>query len=524
MELNFLKVKKIGFKIGLLFFFLLIGTASNAQIFDKVLKKVRNVTGKRMPFEKTKAISTSIQDTLYGIDWFDEDMFIPEMAEPIGSSTLGPGYYRSTVRSYCLKAGVYGPTKGDGYQIAKLKGRKAKVIHSILKKSVIYPDIPQYHVQTLIWGIEVGTKFSSYPLEFQNTVRPLLTKKEMLSMEVNFDKIKYKLLPEKVKSLMNTYASLRTKMQSAQIKYDEIEAIAVKKGVAPLGAGSKEIKKGLWSYIGNGFFMRAFPKVYSTTEVELYRPAKLDIIKDDKGRIKTILDRGKSIEIVYDDSMGSDTFDYGNTKVPIWKIKKIHLQGNQKDQDTVIEINHWIFRGSQQQLDLVMQKHQNSIEINQFEKTKRGGPFPEEINFARFDPDKKKPTWEEIYERLKKDKEVFDKYKKWYDKLKEYKGYAEEIDEFGRVRPDEYYLNEEFRKKRIQDAIKVVSNPGDAKGRSKWIRETLKMTMDLVANAICALGGCGDNRPLDPDMESYPGQPGNTAKQRIGLSQYKKEP
>ncbi len=262
-------------------------TPSEAQILDNIVKKVKGISGKtrKVSFEKTAAISTSIKDTLYGIDWFDEDMFRPEMAEEMGNSALLPGYYRSTVRSYCLKAGVYGPTKGDGYQIAKLKGRKAKLIHAILEKSVKFPDISQSNVQTLIWGIEAGTKFSEYPLEFQISVKPLLTKKDMLFMQIDFGKMKNKVLPEKVQHLMDTYASLRNKMQSAQMKYDEIEAIAVKKGIPPLGFGSKEISKGIWSYIGNGFYLRAFPRGYATTDIELYRPSKFDIKKDKSNRI-----------------------------------------------------------------------------------------------------------------------------------------------------------------------------------------------------------------------------------------------
>src|SRR5690606_26141603 len=123
--------------------------------------------------------------------------------------------------------GVYGPTKGDGYQIAELKGAKADVIRSIMEKSPLYPDIDQRSIQTLIWGIEAGAKFSSYPLDFQLRVKPLLTEQEILAMQVDVGDAVDKLLPDNLKSLAATYSSLRNKMQAAQLKYDEIESIAL---------------------------------------------------------------------------------------------------------------------------------------------------------------------------------------------------------------------------------------------------------------------------------------------------------
>ncbi|MEW7278083.1 hypothetical protein ABW636_05765 [Aquimarina sp. 2201CG1-2-11] len=506
------------FKIFSISFLLLTSTICQSQIFEKITKKVRGISNKtkKVSFEKTAAISTSIKDTLYGIDWLDEDMFSTEIAEEINGSTLTPGYYKSTVRSYCLKAGVYGPTKGDGYQIARLKGRKAKLIHSILKKTIQYPNISQSNVQTLIWGIEAGAKFSKYPLKFQAKVRPLLTNKDILFMNVNFDKLKNKALPEKVKSLMNTYASLRQKMQNTQLKYDEIEAIAVKKGIPPIGIGSKEINKGIWSYIGNGFFLRAFPQVYTTTEIELYRPAKLSVSKDEKGRIHIITDASNTMKIIYNDEPGADILDYGHTKVPVWKIKKLHLSNSEKHRDTILNINAWVFRSSPDNLDDIMTKHEPSSPMNIFSKKKKGGPLPnEELHYLQKIDNDKKPLLDTVKDRLKK-------MKKWFKKFKELEGYAKEIDGMNEVKPNEHYLNDKYPNKAIYDGLKAVTNPADFKGKSTWIRKNLKMTMDLVMNAICALEDCTNNNPMDPDLASNPAQPGNTSKQRIGLSNYKK--
>ncbi|GAA4278657.1 hypothetical protein GCM10022259_33820 [Aquimarina mytili] len=498
-----------------------IGVTSEAQLFDKVIKKVKTSIGKTrvMSLNQTAPISTSIQDTLSGIDWFDEDLFRPELSQEIGSAKLGPGYYRSKVRSYCLKAGVYGPTKGDGYQIAKLKGSRAKVIHNILKKSVKYPEISQSNVQTLIWGIEAGTKFSKYPLNFQKKIRPLLTKKEMLSMEVDFDKIKDKLLPKEIRYLAKTYASLRNKMQTTQMKYDEIEAIAVKTGIPPLGAGSKEIHKGLWSYIGNGFFLRATPEVYSTTLVELYRPAVFDIVKDDKGRIMKISNHEMVLKIDYDENFGAGVFEYSHTQIPVWKMKKLHIQDLKSKQDTVLTTNQWMFRGSWEKIEIALQNKSPKLINNKYSPTtnSKGGPFPYTLEPSVIYNDKKEPTFEEVYERGKK-------FKEWIENIKKYKDFLKEVDDLSTIHGPDYYSSPEFYEKMSAEGIKAAVS-FDRSEQGKWMRKLGKMNRDLLTFIFFGLGGKygpQNNDPIDPDLASYPGQPGNTSKQRIGLSQYKK--
>ncbi|RNL88705.1 hypothetical protein ED312_07915 [Sinomicrobium pectinilyticum] len=492
-----------------------------AQIFKKVIKEVRKITTKVDPhaWKPGSAITTSINDTLYGFDWFDKDFFDPEMADTIADFRLKPGYYKATVRSYCLRAGVYGPTQGDGYQIAKLKGLKTGIIHSILKKSVDFPEIPQPDIQTLIWGIEAGAKFSDYPLDFQSRVKPLLTAKELLTLQVSVKNIANKHLPEEVRFLADTYMSLRDKMQSTQLKYDELEAIAVKTGIAPLGPGSKIIDKGIWSYIGRGFYLRSNSRGYSETDIELYRPARLDIVKDEKGRVTTISYEGNSIQIRYNDKAGETVFSYGKSEVPVWKMETITFTGQEPGQRKVIKNGAWMFRGALSELAGVMEMTPNPEERKQpgFEGH---GPYMPDMPGTISDfsvQETQKPTWEQMKER-------YEQMKKWIDQYKEYKGYVDEAGEFTDVKPIEEYLNVADLNKRIYDAIKAAMNPTDFKGRSDWMRKHFKMTMDMWIYSICALqGGCGDNEGKSPDLPSYVGQPGNTSKQRIGLSEYKEQ-
>src|SRR5690606_10727179 len=121
-------------------------------------------------------------------------------------------------------------------------------------------------------------------------------------MQVDVGDALDKLLPDNLKSLAATYSSLRNKLESVQMKNNEIENIEKKAGIPPLGKGSKLINKGIWSYIGDGFYLKANPRGYSTTDIELYRPAKLEIERDSKNRITSFANQSSKVEIQYLDS------------------------------------------------------------------------------------------------------------------------------------------------------------------------------------------------------------------------------
>ncbi|RYY61839.1 MAG: hypothetical protein EOO05_04980 [Chitinophagaceae bacterium] len=485
---------------------------AHAQKFkiSDALGKAKEVVGKvgPEPWKPGSAITTSIKDTLYGFSWIDHDYLQTADADSISSFDLKPGYYKARIRSYCLHAGVYGPSKGDGYQIAKLKGMKAAVVRNILEKSALHPEIAQQDVQKLIWGIEAGTKFSSYQPSFQLAIKPLLTEAEIAAMQVDFGKAAGKAVPAELRETMATYASLRDKMQSSQAKYDEIEAIAVKTGVPPLGLGSKVINAGVWSYIGDGFYLKATPESYPRTEIELYRPAKIDVTKDSKNRVSTYSYEGRSVTIVYNDAAGADMLHVDGRKIPVWKIKSFKLKGNEAGQVLEVPVNDWLFRGN-------MAEFTSLISNAPVAKGQQGhGPSsPEELLASYGLPGD--PVWQDVKQR-------YDRTKKWLDRYEEYKGYVDEYEDMKNPPKLDDYIEEAAVNESIYEALKAALNPLDKKGQMTWIRKNLRMTLDMMFYSICQLrGGCNDNDPRKPDLPSNPAQPGNTSRQRIGLSPYK---
>jgi hypothetical protein len=471
------------------------------------------------------AITTSIDDSLHVIRWLNESDFIAADADSISSFNLKPGYYRATIRSYCLHAGAYAPTKGSGYQIAQLKGSRATLINSILQKSANHPEIAQYDIQTLIWGIEAGAKFSGYPLDYQARMKPLLTATDIAGMEVNVNDYADKLIPSQFKSLSGTYASLRDKMNSSQMKYDDIEKIAVKSGIPPTGLGSKEIKAGLWSYIGNGFYLRAYPQSYPTTNIELYRPAVLAVTRDDKNRISTFSKDGNKVSIEYDDSEGADVFkSNGHPDIPVWRFKKITFQGKDSSQIHPIACKGWILRGSKSDLDRAFAATKpeeadvaGSGLTEERPLTGQHGPL---MNVTKYNDNQSdngnEPTYDDARSKYSGYKELYEELKTAYEWL-ERAGEADDI-----KNPDEY-LNQAAANKQVADGLKAAVKPTDFNDKSMWISDLMKMDRDLAYYITCQLQGSCDNSndPKKPDLPSHPAQPGNSSMQRLGLSPYK---
>src|SRR5579859_4126412 len=85
------------------------------------------------------AITTSFDDVAHAVvlpDTFGRDARYASLTElprgTDGSVTLAPGFFELAIRSYCLHAGTAGPSRGDGYLYAPLKGSRAAIIEHIL--------------------------------------------------------------------------------------------------------------------------------------------------------------------------------------------------------------------------------------------------------------------------------------------------------------------------------------------------------------------------------------------------------
>jgi hypothetical protein len=283
-------------KIIVSLFSLFILTYNSYSQLDDILKKI---PGAGDLFEE--AVTTSIKDAYPNALWLGEldKQLNLDTGTPF-STNLSPGYYKFRFNTFCLHAGTYAPTEGAGYLVAPLKGAKAKLIKDILTRYSEHPEIDQKDVQILLWGVEAGQKFSNYPHDFQLRVMPLLKPEEIAAMEVDVKQIAYDLLPQDVKNVLDLYSNLRGKISDASSTYEDIEKIAVKTGIAPIGKGSKNIIAGTWTSIGEGVYMRCFPEGFSKSNVEIYIPSEVNIQRDNNGNITSLDDGSYKIQLTYE--------------------------------------------------------------------------------------------------------------------------------------------------------------------------------------------------------------------------------
>jgi len=241
-----------------------------------------------LPFHLTGEgpISTSFADTDKTIALPDD--FAPKTykslfslsAGPQGGFLLPPGAYETEVESFCLHAGTHGPSGGDGYLYAPLKGSKAAIIHSILRGIAQHREIPQSQVQTLIWAIEARARLEDLPPAIQLVAAKLLTKKELLDLDGGalglvsgplWEKALESAPPE-ARQLLEMQAEIRRKLADANTTFDELEMTAVLSG--PPEHNGVTIPRGRWSSHPGGFFVRYLPDGYTRVKIQIYVPGE----------------------------------------------------------------------------------------------------------------------------------------------------------------------------------------------------------------------------------------------------------
>lgn len=261
----------------------LISFCSNAQLGklgDKLLKKD--------PLQINKPpITTSLEDA----KWEDatKDGFVPGeenkslmtlQRTPNGGFVLQPGYYSLQTQSYCLKAGTHGPGGGDGYLYAPPLGPMENTVMTILRNAVNKPQIHQHDIQLLLWSIIARAKFENLDNKIKVVASQLLTPKELASLnrtglDILPDAVQQKAIdeaPAPIQAILRAEAKLRNMLTSANSSFEDMEAVAVLAGVAPLGPGSKEVPSGRWSLHPDGYYIRYIPSGYSSTRVEIWVP------------------------------------------------------------------------------------------------------------------------------------------------------------------------------------------------------------------------------------------------------------
>ncbi|MFC4210591.1 hypothetical protein ACFOWA_05340 [Pedobacter lithocola] len=280
--------------ISLLVIIVLSGSASKAQfsgLKDKLLKVGTAQGAKALGVDKflkqPAAITTSFED----VDRTGEKMpdfnanakfqplyLLPK--NPDGGFVLCEGFYEMTNKSYCLKAGTFAPSKGDGYMFAPVLGAKEEVVVSVLKSAEKHPDVEQHDIQALLWAIIARTKFSDFNGTIKLTAVKLLTPKQLTQLEggalgvLPFDvmeKAKDQ-LPSGIKAVFEAENNIRQLVASGNYTYADMEKYAIIAGMATPRA---DVPSGIWTKHPDGYYVRYFPSGYAITKVQVYVPKEL---------------------------------------------------------------------------------------------------------------------------------------------------------------------------------------------------------------------------------------------------------
>jgi hypothetical protein len=267
---------------------------SNAQLFDLIKDKAKdkalNLGGDKAAKLLTKqAITTSFKDCdVKNVkpETFGNDKKYKELCNETFSTEgflLKPGFYSFKAKSFCLKAGTHGPSKGDGYLYAPVKGPKEEIVIAIIKNWKQNPKIEQTKVQCLLWAIIAHTKFKNLPTELQETAIKLLSKEQILDLTnkgLDFlpqnvmDKATAE-LPKPVRLVMEAENKIRQFFSSSSsYNYQEIEKLAM---LAGMNTETSEIQRGTWGLHPKGYYIAYLPNGYSAVEVHIYVP---DTVKE----------------------------------------------------------------------------------------------------------------------------------------------------------------------------------------------------------------------------------------------------
>lgn len=283
-------------------------------------------------------VTTNFADATTEIAFLDES--VPNHAEgfPLaavprdadGNYVLSSGLYEVTAESYCIQAGTHAPAKGDGYLYAPVRGPKAAIVQSILRRSAANPEISQHEVQLLLWAVIARTQLRNMPAERQQTAAALLTPRELFDLNggalglIPPELLQRYLgkLPNELRKVFEIEQQLRQRLTAATATYAEIEGIAVLAGLAPPGHVIRPTPGGRWSFHPSGYFVRYMPSGYQRTRIQVYIPPPITVERDEHGRIIAI-DDGLlfRVEAKYLATGGSETDLTGFVPQPFKEVR-----------------------------------------------------------------------------------------------------------------------------------------------------------------------------------------------------------
>ena len=258
---------------------------------DKVKDKTASLIGEKVIGAiTTEAITTNFKDCnkidIKNADFGKNEKYTNLCSSnfsPSAGYVLKPGFYTVELKSFCMHAGTYAPSKGDGYLYAPLKGQKKEIVNSLIKNWYQNQDIPQQTVQALVWGIIAKSSLKNMNPDMQLAAMKLLSKNELLSLtKMGLDFIPASVmskaknnLPQSVQLVLEAENKIRNFFSSSSSSYPDLERLALLGGVNPV---TSEIAYGSWGLHPNGYWTSYQPHGYRQMTVRIFVPSTINSV------------------------------------------------------------------------------------------------------------------------------------------------------------------------------------------------------------------------------------------------------
>lgn len=261
----------------------LLGSLKNL-VKDKAVEKTTSLVGANVKnLITSEAITTNFKDcdktNVKEANFGKNEKYTSLCSSTISEKgfELKPGFYQIKLKSFCLKAGTYAPSKGDGYLYAPLKGPKAQIIDKLVKSWANHPEVKQNDVQALIWAIIAKANFKNLSTDLQLVATKLLSSKDLLSLsKMGLDFIPQSTmsdikssLPKPVQAVLEAENKMRQLFNSTSYNYGDLEKFAM---LAGLNSEKSSIEYGTWGLHPDGYWISYQPEGYSQMTVKIHVP------------------------------------------------------------------------------------------------------------------------------------------------------------------------------------------------------------------------------------------------------------
>lgn len=467
-----------------------------------------NIPGLEKLFKEDPPLTTSLNDKVFELSFLDGwnpknfQKLTDENLTANGTWKLNPGYYEFHIQTYCAHAATYGPSQGMGYVTGFYKGKQAKLLQDIMKRSVKFRDLPQTNIQELVWAILAKAKPKNLQGGARKAAETLLTKEEIDKLNgsgLDFleNRIMNQLLSKFDAALRPIYEAenkMRGLLYKANQPFEELERIAV---LVPREDLPTTIPKGRWNLNPNGYAVRFFPKGYSQTIMQVAVPHKFRVTRDSIGRIiKLEGPPGYISEVEYDDEEPGIPCPEDNQLIA-YKFKRIVLTApnpNDASQPRTAEFKNtgWTFVMKKPGMEKTLYQNHvyNLLAMNNSRDfvssiTSQGGWFQ---------------RWRERYQTYRDLREPYD----------QINSYRTSYDRFGRYSEGRWSSEEFFDRGHYVQGLEygTLGSPSD---RVDWIVDHHMSQNEALLEAITVL----DTLPTESDAADYVIVPGNRGSQRL---------